>query len=197
PPGDIRAYDVLTGKLVWTFHTIPRPGEFGYDTWPQEAWQYAGGANNWGEMSVDAKNAIVFVPTGSPTADLYGADRVGNDLFGNCLLALDARTGKRLWHFQAVHHDLWDYDLTAAPKLVAIRDPSDRAKQIVVVAPEGSRGFLYVFERRTGKPVGPIREPAVPRSEFPGEVSSPTQPFPTKPPPFARQRVTVDDVNPF
>ena len=196
-PGDLRAYDTVTGALVWTFHTIPRPGEFGYDTWPPDAWKYAGGANTWGDITLDARNGIVFFPTGSPTHDLYGGDRVGNNLFGNCLLALDARTGKRLWHFQTVHHDLWDYDLTAAPKLVTIRDPSDRAKTIDVVAQAGKTGFLYVFERRTGKPVWPIEERAVPKSEIPGEVSSPTQPFPTKPPPFARQRVTVDDVNPF
>ena len=194
PPGDIRAYDVLTGKLVWTFHTIPRPGEFGYDTWPQEAWQYAGGANNWGEMSVDAKNAIVFVPTGSPTADLYGADRVGNDLFGNCLLALDARTGKRLWHFQAVHHDLWDYDLTASPKLLTVKHDG---RNVDIVAQAGKTGFLYVFERVSGKPLWPIEERPVPRSEVPGEVSSPTQPFPTKPPAFARQVFRPEDVNPF
>jgi quinoprotein glucose dehydrogenase len=197
PPGDVRAYNAITGALVWTFHTIPRPGEYGYDTWPPDAWKYAGGANTWGDVTVDAKHGIVFFPTGSPTHDLYGADRVGNNLFGNCLLALDARTGKRLWHFQAVHHDLWDYDLTAAPKLLTIRDPSDRTKTIDIVAQAGKTGFLYVFERVTGKPVWPIEERPVPKSEVPGEVSSPTQPFPTKPPPFARQTFKVEDINPF
>ncbi len=128
PPGDLRAYDVVTGRLVWTFHTIPRPGEYGYETWPPDAWKYAGGANTWGEITVDARNGIVFFPTGSPTHDLYGADRAGNNLFGNCLLALDVRTGKRLWHFQTVHHDLWDYDLTAAPKLLTIRDPASQGE---------------------------------------------------------------------
>jgi quinoprotein glucose dehydrogenase len=197
PPGDVRAYDAITGALVWTFHTIPRPGEFGYETWPPGAWKYAGGANTWGDITVDSKHGIVFFPTGSPTHDLYGADRAGNNLFGNCLLALDARTGKRLWHFQAVHHDLWDYDLTAAPKLLTIRDPSDNGKTIDIVAQAGKTGFLYVFERLTGRPVWPIEERPVPKSEIPGEVSSPTQPFPTKPPPFARQVFTAEDVDPF
>jgi len=197
PPGDVRAYNVVTGAVVWTFHTIPRPGEYGYETWPPEAWKYAGGANTWGDVTVDVKHGIVFFPTGSPTHDLYGADRAGDNLFGNCLVALDARTGKRLWHFQVVHHDLWDYDLTAAPKLLTIRDPSDRGKTIDIVAQAGKTGFLYVFERVTGKPIWPIEERAVPKSEVPGEVSSPTQPFPTKPPPFARQVFKADDVNPF
>jgi quinoprotein glucose dehydrogenase len=197
PPGDVRAYNVITGALVWTFHMIPRPGEYGYETWPPDAWKYAGGANTWGDVTVDAKHGIVFFPTGSPTHDLYGADRAGDNLFGNCLVALDARTGKRLWHFQVVHHDLWDYDLTASSKLLTIRDPSDRSKTIDIVAQAGKTGFLYVFERLTGKPVWPIEERAVPKSEIPGEVSSPTQPFPTKPPPFARQVFKVDDVNPF
>ena len=140
------------------------------------------------------KNGIAFFPTGSPTHDLYGADRAGNNLFGNCLLALDARTGKRLWHFQTVHHDLWDYDLTAAPKLLTVRHDG---KPIDIVAQAGKTGFLYVFERLTGKPLWPIEERPVPRSEVPGEVSSPTQPFPTKPPPFARQMFKPEDVNPF
>ena len=194
PPGDLRAYDVVTGRLVWTFHTIPRPGEFGYETWPPDAWKYAGGANTWGEITIDSKNGIVFAPTGSPTHDLYGADRAGDNLFGNCLLALDARTGKRLWHFQTVHHDLWDYDLAAAPKLLTVRH---NGKPVEIVAQAGKTGFLYVFERLTGKPLWPIEERAVPKSDVPGEVSSPTQPFPTKPAPFARQVFTPDDVNPF
>ena len=194
PPGDLRAFDVVTGKLVWTFHTIPRPGEFGYETWPPDAWRYAGGANTWGDITVDAKNAIVFFPTGSPTHDLYGADRAGDNLFGNCLIALDARTGQRRWHFQTVHHDLWDYDLTAAPKLLTVRH---NGKPLDIVAQAGKTGFLYVFERLTGTPVWPIEERPVPKSEVPGEVSSPTQPFPTKPEAFARQHFRVEDVNPF
>ncbi len=194
PPGDLRAYDIITGKLVWTFHTIPRPGEFGYQTWPPDAWKYAGGANTWGDITLDRTNGIVFVPTGSPTHDLYGADRAGDNLFGNCLLALDARTGKRLWHFQTVHHDLWDYDLASAPKLLTVRH---EGRTVDIVAQAGKTGFLYVFERLTGKPLWPIDERAVPKSEVPGEVSSPTQPFPTKPPPFARQSFKPEDVNPF
>jgi quinoprotein glucose dehydrogenase len=194
PPGDLRAFDVVTGKLIWTFHTIPRPGEYGYDTWPPDAWQYAGGANTWGDITIDLKNGIVFFPTGSPTHDLYGADRAGNNLFGNCLLALDARTGKRLWHFQAVHHDLWDYDLTSAPKLLTVRH---EGRMVDIVAQAGKTGYLYVFERTTGKPLWPIEERSVPKSEVPGESSSPTQPIPTKPPPFARQVFKPEDVNPY
>ena len=144
PPGDVRAYDVVTGRLAWTFHTIPRPGEFGYDTWPPDAWQYAGGANVWGDITLDATNGIVFVPTGSPTHDLYGADRAGANLFGNCLIALDARTGTRRWHFQTVHHDLWDYDLASGPKLLTVRH---EGRSVDIVAVAGKTGFLYVFER--------------------------------------------------
>jgi quinoprotein glucose dehydrogenase len=194
PPGDLRAFDVLTGKLAWTFHTIPRPGEYGYDTWPPDAWQYAGGANTWGDITLDRKNGIVFFPTGSPTHDLYGADRAGNNLFANCLLALDARTGKRLWHFQTVHHDLWDYDLASAPKLLTVRH---EGRTVDIVAQAGKTGFLYVFERLTGKPLWPIEERPVPKSDVPGEVSSPTQPFPTRPEPFGRQVFKPEDVNPF
>jgi quinoprotein glucose dehydrogenase len=194
PPGDLRAYDVITGKLVWTFHSIPRPGELGYETWPPEAWRYAGGANTWGEITLDRTRGLVFFPTGSPTHDLYGADRAGDNLFGNCLLALDARTGRRLWHFQTVHHDLWDYDLTSAPKLLTVRHDG---RMVDVVAQAGKTGFLYVFERVSGKPLWPIEERAVPKSEVPGEVSSATQPFPTRPAPFARQVFKPEDVNPF
>ena len=193
PPGDIRAYDVRTGAMVWTFHTIPRPGEFGYDTWPKDAYKYAGGANVWGEMAIDEKRGILYAPTGSPTADLYGADRKGANLFGNCLLAIDVRTGKRLWHFQTVHHDLWDYDLTTSPKLLTVRH---NGKQVDIVAQAGKSGFLYVFDRVTGVPLWPIEERPVPKSEVPGEESWPTQPVPTAPPPFSRQKFTVDDINP-
>jgi len=193
PPGDIRAFDVLTGKLMWTFHTIPRPGEFGYDTWPPEAYKYAGGANNWGEMSLDVARGILYVPLGSPTYDLYGADRPGANLFGNCLVALDARTGKRLWHFQTVHHDLWDYDLTTAPKLLTVRN---NGKKVDIVAQASKHGFLFVFDRVTGQPLWPIEERPVSRSTVPGEQSSPTQPFPTKPPPFSRQKFSDAQINP-
>jgi len=142
PPGDLRAFDVITGKLVWTFHTIPHPGEFGHDTWPKDAWEWAGGANTWGEISVDEKRGIAYFPIGSATHDSFGGDRKGANLFANCLLALDARTGKRLWHFQAVHHDIWDYDLTTAPKLLTVRDPSQPGKMIDVVAQATKIGFL-------------------------------------------------------
>jgi quinoprotein glucose dehydrogenase len=194
PPGDVRAFDVVSGKLVWTFHTIPRPGEYGYETWPEGAWKYAGGVNVWGDITLDEKYGLVFLPTGSPTHDLYGADRAGDNLFGNCLIALDARTGKRRWHFQTVHHDLWDYDLAASPKLLTVRH---NGRNVDIVAQAGKTGFLYVFERRTGRPLWPIEERRVPKSEVPGEVSSPTQPFPTTPPPFARQVFRPEDANPF
>jgi quinoprotein glucose dehydrogenase len=194
PTGDIRAYDVITGKLVWTFHTIPRPGEYGYETWPPDAWKYAGGANTWGEISIDERRGIAYVPTGSPTHDLFGGDRQGANLFGNSLLALDARTGKRLWHFQAVHHDLWDYDLTTAPKLMTVRHDG---RMVDIVAQPTKHGLLFVFDRVTGEPLWPIEERSVPASDVPGEHASPTQPFPSKPEPFGRLTFTVDDINPY
>jgi quinoprotein glucose dehydrogenase len=194
PPGDIRAYDVLTGKMVWIFHTVPHPGELGYDTWPKDAWKYIGGVNDWGGMSIDEKRGIAYFPLGSPTYDFYGADRTGTGLFGNCLLALDARTGKYLWHFQAVHHDLFDYDLTTSPKLLTVKHDG---KMVDIVAVAGKNGFLYVLDRVTGKPIWPIVERPVPQSEMPGEHSWPTQPFPTAPPPFATQSFTPDDVDPY
>ncbi len=194
PPGDLRSYDVLTGKQIWTFHTVPHPGEFGYDTWPKDAWKYIGGVNAWGEISVDEKRGIVYFPLGSPTYDLYGADRIGAGLYGDCLLALDARTGKRLWHYQLVHHDLWDYDPTTAPKLMTVRHDG---KPVDIVVQATKFGFLYVFNRVTGEPLWPIEERPVPKSDVPGEQSWPTQPFPTKPPPYSRQMLTVNDVNPY
>ncbi len=193
-PGDLRAFNVRTGKLVWTFHTIPRPGEFGYDTWPKDAWKRVGGANVWGEISVDEKRGIVYAPTASAKYNFYGADRNGADLFADCLLALDARTGKRLWHFQMVHHDIWDYDDATAPKLLTVRHDG---KLVDVVAQVTKQGFVWVFDRVTGAPLWPIEERPVPRSDMPGEETSPTQPFPVKPPPFARQKFTVDDLSPF
>lgn len=194
PPGDVRAYDILTGKLVWQFHTVPHPGEFGYETWPKDAWKYIGGTNTWGELTVDQKRGIAFFPTGSPTYDYYGADRPGANLFSDCLLALDARTGKRLWHFQAVHHDIWDFDNNAAPQLTTIRH---NGRNVDVVAMAGKTGFLYVFDRVTGAPIWPIEERPVPKSEMPGEQTWPTQPFPTVVPPFAKQTaMTEADINP-
>jgi quinoprotein glucose dehydrogenase len=194
PPGDIRAYDVITGEKKWQFHTVPLPGEFGYETWPKEAYKYVGGVNNWGSMSVDEARGIVYIPLGSANYDFYGADRIGQDLFANCLLALDAKTGKRLWHFQTVHHDLWDLDAVSAPQLVTVRH---NGKKIDAVAHAGKTGFLYVLDRVTGKPLWPIEERPVPKSEVPGEQAWPTQPFPTKPPAFVRQTFSVDDVNPW
>jgi quinoprotein glucose dehydrogenase len=193
-PGDIRAFDVRTGKLVWTFHTVPRPGEFGYDTWPEDAWKTVGGANNWGEQSIDEKRGIIYVPTASPKYNFYGGTRKGANLFSDCILALDVRTGKRLWHFQTVHHDIWDLDNNSAPQLTTIRQ---NGRTIDVVAVASKTGYLYVFDRVTGKPIWPIEERPVPqKTEVPGEELWPTQPFPTSPPPFSRQKFTADDLNP-
>jgi quinoprotein glucose dehydrogenase len=186
-PADIHAYSTITGKLLWTFHVVPQPGEFGYDTWPPDAWKTSGGVHNWNEMTVDEKRGIAYFPLGTARYDFYGGNRKGNNLFGNSLLALDARTGKRLWHFQIVHHDLWDYDLTGAPKLLTVKHDG---KNVDIVAQPTKFGFLYVFDRVTGQPLWPIEERRVPQSDVPGEWSSPTQPFPTKPPPFARQSFT-------
>jgi glucose dehydrogenase len=193
-PGDIRAFDVRTGALVWTFHTVPRPGEFGYDTWPEGAWKTVGGANNWGEQSVDEARGIIYIPTASPKYNFYGGNRKGANLFGDCLLALDVRTGKRLWHFQTVHHDIWDLDNNSAPQLIRIRR---NGRAIDAVAMASKTGYLYVFDRVTGEPIWPIEERPVPQgTTVPGETLWPTQPFPTAPPPFSRQTFTADDLNP-
>jgi quinoprotein glucose dehydrogenase len=193
-PGYVRAYNVRTGKLEWTFHTIPKPGEPGYETWPKDAWKYAGGANDWGGMSVDEKRGMVFLATGSPTYDFYGADRKGENLFGNCVVALNANTGKYIWHFQTVHHDLWDYDLPAPPNLVTIIKD---AKEIDAVAQTSKIGFLYVLDRETGQSLFPVEERKVPASDVPGEEAWPTQPFPLKPAAYVRQYMTVDDLTNF
>jgi quinoprotein glucose dehydrogenase len=194
PPGDIRAYDVLTGKTVWSFHTVPHPGEFGYETWPKDAWKYIGGVNTWGEFAIDTKRAIGYFPLGSPTYDFWGGDRIGAGLYGDCLLALDLRTGQRLWYFQTVHHDLWDYDPTTGPKLLTVQHDG---KTVDVVAQATKSGFLFVFDRVSGKPLWPIEERPVPKSDAPGEESWPTQPVPTKPLPFARQSFTEKDIDPY
>ena len=191
PPGDIRAFDVVTGKLLWVFHTIPRPGEFGYDTWPKDAYTYMGGVDVWGEITVDEKRAVAYMATASAKYELYGGDRHGDNLYANCLLALDVRTGKKLWHFQTVHHDLWDTDPAAAPQLVTVKHDG---KTFDAVALASKNGFLYVFDRVTGKPLWPIEERPVPKSDVPGEIASPTQPFPTVVPPFSRQGMTVKDM---
>ena len=193
-PGHLRAYNVITGKMVWIFHTIPLPGEYGYDTWPKDAYKYVGAANAWGEISIDEKRGIAYFPLGSPVYDYDGADREGTGLFGNCILALDARTGKRLWHFQTVHHDLWDYDLTAAPQLITV---NHNGKKVDAVAVAAKTGFLFVLDRVTGEPLWPIEERPVPKSEMPNEKSWPTQPFPTVIPPFNRQTVDVEDLNSY
>jgi quinoprotein glucose dehydrogenase len=192
PPGDLRAFDVRTGHLVWQFHTVPHPGEYGCDTWPKEAWKYVGGVNVWGEITVDEQWGIAYFPLGSATYDFYGADRHGANLFANSLLALDARTGKRRWHQQLVHHDLWDYDLVAAPQLLTVRR---NGRSIDAVAQSTKQGYLFVFDRVTGEPVFPIKEMPVPPSDVPGEQARPTQPVPALPP-FARQTFTVADINP-
>ena len=191
PPGDIRAYDVRTGKLRWSFHTIPHPGEFGYDTWPKDAWKYSGSANNWAGMSVDEKRGLVFAPTGSAAFDFYGSNRLGDDLFANTLIALDARTGKRVWHFQAVKHDLWDRDFPAPPGLVTV----ERNRRLIdAVSQTTKSGHVFVFERETGKPLFPLEYRKVPPTEVDGEKTAETQPLPLKPPPFARQIFTEEMV---
>ena len=190
-PGDVRAYDVRSGAIRWTFHTIPQPGEYGHDTWPPEAWRTAGGANSWAGLSVDTARGIVYVPTGSATPDFYGGDRAGANLFANSLLALDANTGQRLWHFQTVHHDLWDRDLPTAPNLLTVTRGSAR---VDVAAQITKSGFVFVFDRETGKPLFDIVERRVPPSDLRGERAWPTQPIPTKPAPFARQSIADADV---
>ncbi len=186
-PGHIRAYDVRTGALRWVFHTIPHPGEFGYETWPKAAWTYSGGANNWAGMALDEARGIVYIPTGSAASDFYGADRLGDNLFANSLIAIDAATGKRRWHFQVVRHDLWDRDLPAPPTLVTVRQGG---RTIDAVAQATKHGALFVFDRVTGAPIFPIEYQKFPPSAMPGEVTADTQPIPTRPRPFARQRLT-------
>lgn len=190
-PGDIRAFDVRSGKLRWRFHTIPHPGEFGYDTWPKEAWKYIGAANSWAGMSLDEKRGLVFVPTGSAAFDFYGSNRVGDNLFANSLIALKAATGERVWHFQMVKHDVWDRDLPSPPSLVRVRR-GDRL--IDAVAQTTKSGHVFVFERETGEPLFPIEYREFPGSDIEGEVLAKTQPIPLKPPAFARQIFTRDMV---
>ena len=187
PPGDVRAYDVRTGALRWTFHTVPRPGEPGYETWPKDAWTYTGAANNWTGMSLDVRRGLVFVPTGSAADDFYGANRVGDDLYANSLLVLNAETGQRVWHFQFVRHDIWDRDLPAPPNLVTLlRD----GRPVDAVAQVTKSGHVFVFERETGKPLFPIEYRRYPKSDVDGEVTADSQPLPIAPAPFARQRLT-------
>src|SRR5258708_9053182 len=189
PPGNIRAFDVRTGKLRWSFHTIPLPGEFGYETWPQDAWKTSGAANNWAGMSLDQVRGIVYVPTGSAAFDFYGADRIGDDFFADCLLALDARTGKRLWHFQGVHHDLWDRDFPSPPALLTVQH---NGKFTDAVAQTSKQGFVYLFDRVTGDSLFPLESHSYPASTVSGELAAKEQSLPVTPAPFARQHLTED-----
>ena len=195
-PGHIRAYNIVTGKLQWIFHTIPQPGEFGYETWEdKDAWKHIGAANTWSGFSLDEKRGILFAPTGSAAYDFYGGKRKGSNLFANCLLALDAATGKRIWHFQFMHHDLWDKDLPTPPALITL---TKDGKQIDAVAQTTKNGMVYVFERETGKPIFDIDEvPVDTVSYLVGEKVWPTQPIPQKPAPFVRQTITENDINPY
>lgn len=190
-PGHIRAYHVKTGEMKWIFHTIPHPGEFGYETWPEDAWKRTGGANSWGGLTIDEKRGIVYCGTGSPTYDHWGGDRLGQNLFGNCILALNAETGERIWHYQVVHHDIWDYDIPCQPNLVTVEKDGRR---IDAVAQPTKMGHLFVLDRETGKPIFPIEERTVPQSDIPGEETWPTQPFPQKSLVYAKQSFTEKDV---
>ena len=194
PPGHVRAFDVRTGELKWIFHTIPEPGEYGSDTWPADAWQFSGGANVWTLMSADPELGLVYLPVGTTVPDYYGGHRHGDNLFANSLVALDAKTGERVWHFQFVHHSVWDYDPPAAPNLI---DIVVDGKPIKAVAQITKQGFTFVFDRATGEPVWPIEERPVPQSTVLGEQTSPTQPFPTKPPLFLTNGATEDDLVDF
>ena len=189
PPGDVRAFDVRNGKLRWAFHTIPRPGEAGYETWPKDAWKTAGAANNWAGMSLDSERGILYVPTGSAVFDFYGGDRVGDDLYANCLLALKAKTGERIWHFQGVHHDIWDRDFPSAPVLLTLQR---NGKDVDAVAQTTKQGFVYVFDRSTGAPLFPVEDRKYPASTVPGEVAATEQPLPILPAPFSRQSLTEE-----
>jgi len=190
PPGDVRAFDARTGKQVWSFHTIPQKGEFGNNTWEDSSWQFTGHTNVWAPMSVDEARGLLYMPVSTPSNDYYGGRRLGANLFAESIVCLDATTGVRKWHFQIVHHGLWDYDPASAPNLVTITVGGRKIDAVVQLT---KQGFAFVFDRVTGKPVWPIEERPVPRSDVPGEGSWPTQPFPTKPPAYESQGVTLDD----
>jgi quinoprotein glucose dehydrogenase len=193
-PGYIRGYDVRTGKLLWTFHTVPQAGEFGTDTWENESWKYTGNTGAWPPLSADQELGYVYIPVEMPTGDYYGGTHPGNNLFSDSLVCLDVKTGKRVWHYQTVHHDVWDMDITAAPMLLDVNHDGQRVKAVAVVT---KQAFTYVFDRVTGKPLWPIEERPVPQSDAPGEKTSATQPFPTKPAAFDRQGVTENDLIDF
>jgi glucose dehydrogenase len=191
PPGDVRAYDVRNGRLRWSFHTIPHPGEFGYETWPKDAWKTSGAANNWAGMTLDSKRGIVYIPTGSAAFDFYGGDRIGDNLFANSLLALNAETGERIWHFQAVRHDLWDRDFPSAPVLFTVKHDG---KNLDALAQTSKQGYVFVFDRLTGQPMFPVAYRKYPASTLPGEQTSPEQGLPAKPAPFARQSISEKEL---
>jgi quinoprotein glucose dehydrogenase len=191
-PGDLRGWDVRTGKLLWTFHTIPYPGEEGYDTWPKDAYQKAGGANAWTGVSMDEKRGIVFATTGSGADDFYGGDRHGNNLYANSIIAINATTGKKIWHFQAVHHDLWDADFACQPTLSTLVR-NGKTVDVVIATPKS--GYVFIFNRETGEPMFPIDEKPVPAATAPGDVASPTQPIPRVTPPLSwAQQITETDL---
>jgi quinoprotein glucose dehydrogenase len=192
PSGDVRAFDIRTGKLVWTFHTVPRPGEVGNETWAGDSWKDRMGANVWSMMSVDEKRGLVFLPIGSPAYDFYGGDRKGQNLFANSLVALNAATGKLVWYYQMVHHDLWDYDLPAQPLLITVRRAG---RSVAAVAQVTKMGFVFVLDRATGKPLFQVEERPVPQSNVPGEVTWSTQPIPLKPPALTRQSMTRNEIS--
>jgi len=191
PSGDVRGLDARTGKERWRFHTVPRPGEPGHETWEGESWRERGGTNAWSFLSVDEERGLVFLPLTSPSYDFYGGDRKGENLFGNSVVALDCRTGERRWHFQTVHHDIWDYDLPTAPVLVTV---TRNGKDVPAVAQVTKMGFVFVLHRETGEPLFPVEERPVPKSTIPGEQTHPTQPFPVEPPPLARISLSADDL---
>jgi quinoprotein glucose dehydrogenase len=191
-PGFVRAFNIHSGKLVWVFHTIPQAGEYGAESWKNESWKKAGGVNAWAGLSLDEKRGMVFIATGSPAWDFYGGDRYGDNLYGNCVIALDAATGKRRWHYQTVHHDIWDKDVPCPPNLVTV---NQGGKHIDAVAQVSKTGYVYLLNRVTGKPLFPVEEVPVPASDIPGEQSSPTQPIPVKPKPFARVTLTENDLS--
>jgi len=190
-PGHVRAYNVRTGKIEWIFHTIPYPGEPNYETWPPDAYKYIGGANVWTGFAIDQERGLIFCPTGSAAFDFWGGNRIGADVYANCLIALDARTGKHIWHYQFVHHDLWDRDLPAPPNLVNVQH---NGKTIAAVAQVTKSGHTFVFNRETGEPLFPVKDIATPPSDLQGESAWPTQPIPTKPKPFTRQLLTADEL---
>ena len=193
-PGHVRGYDAKTGKMLWIFHVVPQPGEFGNDTWEKDSWKYSGNVSTWAPLSADSELGMVYLPTDCPTNDYYGGDRHGQNLYGTSLVALDVKTGEKVWHFQVVHHDIWNFDNPTAPNLF---DVTINGKRTPIIAQVTKQGFTYVLNRKTGEPIWPIEERPVPQSDIPGEKTWPTQPFPTKPAPFEHQGITENDLIDF